>query len=176
MTTTAPARQEEGGAKAAVRFACPEDVPRLAELYGAACEELAGARGSRLLFGIGGRPAAVEASFAGELSDALHQVVLGFVGPPEGRVAASPAGYGTCCAKAMEGGELIGSIEEIYVKPDARRLGVGRAIALSLLEWCRARGCTGVDAKALPGSRAMKSFFEGEGFTARLLIMHRTLG
>jgi GNAT superfamily N-acetyltransferase len=76
----------------------------------------------------------------------------------------------------MGGGELVGSIEEIYVKPYARRLGVGRAIAVSLLEWCRARGCTGVDAKALPGSRAVKSFFESEGFTARLLVMHRTLG
>ena len=176
MTTPAPAQEEEGGAEAAVRFACPEDVPRLAELYGAACEELAGARGGRLLLGLGGRPATVEASFASELSDPLHQVVLAFVGPPEGRVTAGPAGYGTCRAKAMGGGELVGSIEEIYVKPYARRLGVGRAIAVSLLEWCRARGCTGVDAKALPGSRAVKSFFESEGFTARLLVMHRTLG
>ena len=159
-----------------VRFACQEDIPQLAELYGAACEELAGARGGRLLLGLGGRPAAVGASFASELSDPLHQVVLAFVGPPEGQVASSPAGYGTCLARAMEGGELVGSLEEIYVRPDARRLGVGRAIAVSLLEWCRARGCSGVDAKALPGSRAVKSFFESEGFTARLLVMHRTLG
>ena len=33
----------------------------------------------------------------------------------------------------------------------------------------------GVDATALPGDRLTKNFFESNGFTARLLIMHRRL-
>ena len=52
---------------------------------------------------------------------------------------------------------------------------VGRAMAESLMSWCRSQGCSGVDASALPGSRAVKSFFEANGFTARLLVMHRPL-
>jgi hypothetical protein len=48
-------------------------------------------------------------------------------------------------------------------------------MAASLLDWCRSLGCIGVDSNALPGSRAVKSFFENEGFTARLLVMHRPL-
>jgi hypothetical protein len=42
----------------------------------------------------------------------------------------------------------------------------------SLLAWASERGCQGVDATALPGDRATKNFFEGSGFTARLLVMH----
>jgi hypothetical protein len=37
------------------------------------------------------------------------------------------------------------------------------------------RGCSGVDATALPGNRATKNFFEESGFTARLLVMHHRL-
>lgn len=159
-----------------VRPACPDDASQLAGLYEAARQELATARGGRVLIGLDGRPTDVRASFAAQLSDPGHHVVLAFLGPPDGSPAGQPAGYGTCRAVVMEGGELIGSIDELYVRPEARRLAAGRALAGSLLAWCRARGCTGVDAKALPGSRAVKSFFEGEGFTARLLVMHRTLG
>jgi hypothetical protein len=45
----------------------------------------------------------------------------------------------------------------------------------SLLEWFGARGCSGVDATALPGNRATKNIFEESGFTARLLVMHHRL-
>lgn len=48
-------------------------------------------------------------------------------------------------------------------------------MATTLVQWCQAEGCAGVDTLALPGSRATKSFFEGEGFTACLLVMHRSL-
>jgi hypothetical protein len=41
-----------------------------------------------------------------------------------------------------------------------------------LVGFCRAAGCAGVDAFALPGHRAAKNFFESAGFTARALVMH----
>jgi hypothetical protein len=44
-----------------------------------------------------------------------------------------------------------------------------------LIAWCRARGCTGMDAMALPGHRQTKNFFEESGFTARKLVMHHRL-
>ncbi len=56
-----------------------------------------------------------------------------------------------------------------------RRHGVGRAMADQMVSWCVEQGCIGVDANALPGSRAVKSFFEAGRFTARLLVMHRPL-
>lgn len=43
------------------------------------------------------------------------------------------------------------------------------------LDWFVGAGCTGVDALALPGARATKNFFEENGFTARLLVVHRRL-
>ncbi|MCL6091747.1 MAG: GNAT family N-acetyltransferase, partial [Actinobacteria bacterium] len=136
------ARLSWDGAVAIVRPAREHDVAQLAEFYRAAHEELVGARGGRVLLSLHGRPADVEASFARELLDPEHQVVLALVGPQGGLKAPRPVGYGTCRASAMEGGEMLGSIEELYVSPDARRLGAGRALALSLFEWCQAQGCT----------------------------------
>jgi hypothetical protein len=48
-------------------------------------------------------------------------------------------------------------------------------MADQMVNWCQEQGCIGVDANALPGSRAVKSFFEAGRFTARLLVMHRPL-
>jgi GNAT superfamily N-acetyltransferase len=154
-----------------VRAAVTSDVPQLVELYVTACSEVVTARGGAVLLGLGGRPAEVAGSFTAQLADPSQHVVAGFVAQEAGE----PAGYGTCRTYEMAGNELLGCIEELYVRPEARRAGLGKAIAASLLEWCQAQGCVGVDAKALPGSRAAKSFFEGAGFRARLLVMHRAL-
>ena len=50
-----------------------------------------------------------------------------------------------------------------------------RPLVGAIVEFCAERGCVGVDALALPGHRAAKNFFETHGFTARSLVMHRTL-
>ena len=42
--------------------------------------------------------------------------------------------------------------------------------------WCATRGCSEVDALALPGDRATKQRLEATGFTARLLTLNRRLG
>jgi GNAT superfamily N-acetyltransferase len=69
----------------------------------------------------------------------------------------------------------IGTIEAIYVEPAARQVGVGEAMVDTITDWCNRRGCRGMDAPALPGSRPAKAFFEDHGFVARLLVMHRPL-
>lgn len=69
----------------------------------------------------------------------------------------------------------IGKVEAIYVEPEGRQVGVGEAMVGAITEWCHHRGCRGVDAPALPGSRPAKAFFEDNGFVARLLVMHRRL-
>jgi GNAT superfamily N-acetyltransferase len=151
-----------------VRPAGPDDVVRLVELYEAAVSELGTMRGGRVLLGLNGRARPLAVSFSRQVKGPGGQLVVGAVG---GEVV----GYGSCATRPLAGPELLGVVEELYVALRARRAGVGRAIAESLMSWCRSQGCTGVDASALPGSRAVKSFFEANGFTARLLVMHRPL-
>ncbi|HET9690224.1 MAG TPA: GNAT family N-acetyltransferase [Acidimicrobiales bacterium] len=66
-------------------------------------------------------------------------------------------------------------IEALYVHPGARAVGVGEAVLDALSAWAAARGCTGLDAVALPGDRPAKAFFEAHGMVARALVMHRPI-
>jgi hypothetical protein len=45
----------------------------------------------------------------------------------------------------------------------------------AVLAWAGERGCVGVDALALPGSRETKNFFESFGLVARAIVVHRDL-
>ena len=73
------------------------------------------------------------------------------------------------------GESSLGIVDACYVEPEARGVGVGRALLDDLVAWFASSGCRGVDVTALPGDRATKNFLEGAGFKARLLTMHRTL-
>jgi GNAT superfamily N-acetyltransferase len=73
------------------------------------------------------------------------------------------------------GGRRSGRIECCYVETGARGVGVGTALVEGAVAWCAARGCTDVDALALPGDRTTKQRLEGAGFTARLLTLNRRL-
>jgi GNAT superfamily N-acetyltransferase len=84
-------------------------------------------------------------------------------------------GYGIVEVAELRGGGRFGRVTELFVEPEAREVGVGETLVGALVEWCRARGCLGVDATALPGHRAAKNFFEEQGFVARSLTMHRGL-
>jgi len=72
-------------------------------------------------------------------------------------------------------GTPLGIVEFCYVEPDARGVGVGRALLDGYVQWAGDRGCGGVDVPALPGDRATKQLLEGTGFVARMLVMHRPL-
>ncbi len=87
-----------------------------------------------------------------------------------GELAGEVVGY---LAASVDG--RIGRVDGVYVDPACRSVGVGEAMITAALDWFRARGCSGVDAVALPGARATKNFFEETGFSARLLVMHREL-
>jgi ribosomal protein S18 acetylase RimI-like enzyme len=157
-----------------VRPAAMADLGRLAELYEAAMEELSALRGGQVLAALEDRAGEVARSFEGELADRLACTAVAEA-PGSAKDAAKIVGYGSCRIVEMQGGGRLGRIRELYVVPEARRAGVGRALTELLVGWCRAQGCIGVDANALPGSRTQKSFFESERFTARLLVMYRPL-
>jgi hypothetical protein len=71
--------------------------------------------------------------------------------------------------------DRIGQVDCCYVETGARGVGVGESLIGSLLGWFGERGCTGVDALALPGDRSTKQLLENAGFKARLLVLHRRL-
>ena len=70
-------------------------------------------------------------------------------------------------------GGLLGVVDDIYVDPGARSVGVGEALMDHVLAWCRDQGCFGVDSLALPGDRATKNFFESFGLVARAIVVHK---
>ncbi len=92
-----------------------------------------------------------------------------------GTVDDTVVGYALVEVGPLQDGEPLGVIREIYVEPEARSIGVGECLIDDVLAWCRTQGCVGVDALALPGNRQTKNFFETFGFTARAIVVHRSL-
>lgn len=84
-------------------------------------------------------------------------------------------GYAWARERTLADGRRIAVIDDLYVEAGARGVGVGEALMDELVAWARERGCAGIDAVALPGLRETKNFFEESGFTARLLVMHKSL-
>ena len=84
-------------------------------------------------------------------------------------------GYALARVATLTDGRPIAVVDDVYVDPAARGVGLGEALVEALVTWARDRGCIGIDAVALPGHRETKNFFEAAGFTARLLLMHKPL-
>jgi GNAT superfamily N-acetyltransferase len=140
------------------RPATAGDGDRITELCLQAREELAGERGARVLLHRELRPDERDGRriWVGTFDDVV-------------------VGYLTAEVEPLADGSTLGRVVELYVEPGARAVGVGEAMIDLALAWLVAQGCTGVDAYALPGMRDTKNFFETFGFTARLLVVHRTL-
>jgi ribosomal protein S18 acetylase RimI-like enzyme len=75
----------------------------------------------------------------------------------------------------LDPNNTVGEVVSYGVLADARGVGVGEAMLDLVIDYCRERGCTGIDAQALPGARETKNFFETFGFTARRLVVHHSL-
>jgi GNAT superfamily N-acetyltransferase len=150
----------------AARPATADDVPRLAELCREARAEVAAqVRGGPIFAAREARPEPVEESLQAMVEDTDSLVLAGTV---DGHVL----GYATGRVEVLRDGSWLGVIDDLYVEPGAREVGVGEALMDCLLPWFREQGCVGVDSTALPGARATKNFFEGSGFSARLIVMH----
>jgi GNAT superfamily N-acetyltransferase len=150
------------------RPATPDDVVRIVELAREMRAELAAMRGGELWRDREARPEPLDEAYAALLG---RDDVLTVVATIDDVVL----GFGAVVVEELRDGRRLGVITDLFVEHLAREVGLGDAMAADLLEFCRARGCTGVDATALPGHRATKNFFEGHGFTARALTMHHPL-
>jgi GNAT superfamily N-acetyltransferase len=145
-----------------------EDLPRIAELAQLARDELVPMKGGALW---SAREAVAEPfeDTYGALIDRDDALIV------VGTVDETVVGFGVVTLERLRTGETLGIISDLFVEPGARAVGVGEAMADDLVAFCATRGCTGIDALALPGHRSAKNFFEGSGFTARALVMHRAL-
>jgi GNAT superfamily N-acetyltransferase len=153
----------------AARPAAEADVARMAELCRMALAELgARERGGPVFVAREGRAEPVEDSLRADVADPGAVVVVGTI---DGTVL----GYAVGRTERLRDGQGLGRIDDLFVEPEARSVGVGEAMMDELLAWFRAQGCAGVDSTALPGARETKNFFEESGFTARLLVMHHRL-
>lgn len=84
-------------------------------------------------------------------------------------------GYAVVAFETLLDGSRLASLTDFVVDADIRGSGIGEAMMNLIVEHARADGCVGIDAKALPGDRSTKNFFESFGLKARLLTVHRSL-
>lgn len=153
------------------RPAVPQDAERCAELCRQALEELRAQRGGPLMARREAAPLSGALLRPDGLRDLLtsptHHVLVGTI---------EESVVGVAVGHVDEVDETtLGVVDGCYVEPDARGVGVGRALLDAMVGWFEASSCGGVDATALPGDRHTKNFFEASGFKARLLTLHRPL-
>jgi GNAT superfamily N-acetyltransferase len=152
----------------AARTATAGDLPVIEALVAAASEEKRGQKGGPLWFRRERRQGDPAAELAAALASPAHELVAGTL---DGTVV----GYGLARTERLDDGGLLGVIDDLYVDPGARAVGIGEAVMDHLVAWCRAQGCFGLDSLALPGDRQTKNFFESFGLVARAIIVHRPL-
>ncbi len=63
---------------------------------------------------------------------------------------------------SVSAGDLFASIEDLYVRPEARRLGVGRTLLETIGERCATRGISYVEAQTEDGEAA--AFYAACGY------------
>jgi [ribosomal protein S18]-alanine N-acetyltransferase len=60
--------------------------------------------------------------------------------------------------------EAVAELESIAVAASARRAGVGRALCVAVLDWCRVRGATSIVLEVRAGSVAAIALYAGLSF------------
>lgn len=150
------------------RGALPGDVDRVVELATEARAALVHERGGPLHLKTSPTAEEIDRSLDTALEADDRALMVG-------TYADVIVGYALVRSRPLRGDERLGVIDELYVEPDARQVGVGAALLAAVLGWCEEHGCLGVDAVALPGDRATKNFFEGFGLVARAIVAHRQL-
>jgi len=161
MTTSGPLRP-------LARPATEDDLLELVRLDRAARDHLAPLRGGELHLLWSVRPEPARATLAEDIEDPDRCVVVGCVD-------SAVLGYAVATAVVLRDGTEVAEVGELFVEPSARGVGVGEALMEAILAWATSRGCIGIDARALPGDRATKNFFESFGLVARAISVHRDL-
>ncbi len=113
-------------------------------------------------------PEPLEDHFARLMADPGHVLVAGVW---EDEVV----GYGWARRLVRLDDSPIARIEELFVTPEARSVGVGESVFDTLKQWAQEQQLVAIDAFVLPGHREAKNFFETFKMTAHALIVHTRL-
>jgi GNAT superfamily N-acetyltransferase len=158
-----------GDGDEAVHRATDADLGELTRLSRLLIDELGGQRGGRAWYLRSGKSEPLSVDLRRALHDPDAYVVVG-------TYAHSAVGYVTARLQSQPDGTTWAVVDDVYVEPDARGVGVGEALLDGVLEWAAGCGCTAVDAVVLPGMRESKNFFERFGLVARSISVQRRLG
>jgi ribosomal protein S18 acetylase RimI-like enzyme len=150
------------------RTAMIDDLEPIVLLARRGVAELTPMRGGATWAAREARPEPLDAAFAALLDRDDVAVVVGTIDEVV-------VGFGVGRVERLRDGGVHGVVDELFVEPDARSIGVGEAVVERLLVFFGEQGCAGADALALPGNRATKNFFEQQGFVARAIVMHKRL-
>ncbi len=153
----------------AARRAVEADEPAIAALQAEARLHVHAARGGRLLVERDRQPDVSAELLTRAIAGAGEVVVA--VGTLDELVV----GFAVAREQPTASGDPIAEIVELWVTPDARKVGVGEELLGLIERWAAERGCAGLDADALPGDRDTKNFFESHGLVARSIRVHRAL-
>lgn len=145
-----------------------EDLPRLLDLVERGVAELSANKGGGVWALAEARQRPYRDRLEAELDDPDALVLAGTIDDVV-------IGYAVAAIRPLPGGGQLGVLTDVFVEPGAREVGVGDRLLDHVLDWCRDRGCIGVDSIALPGDRHTKNFFEAHGLVARAIVVHRSL-
>ena len=151
-----------------VRVAELSDREVLGSLAAEARVELANKRGGDVVERLDPYRADSRAEIVRAVEDPAATLLLG-------DIDGTAVGYGLMTLRTVVDGSLHATVEEIFVLPEARSVGVGEAIIETLLADASERGAAAIQSMALPGDRATKNFFESQGMVARSILVHRWL-
>ncbi len=156
------------GLRPVARTAVEDDLAELVRLDRVARDHLSPLRGGELHLLWSTRPEPPDGTLRADLDDPDRCVLVGCLGT-------AVVGYAVASLVPLRDGTSVAEVGELFVETPARGVGVGEALMQQLLSWATARGCIGIDARALPGDRATKNFFESFGLVARAISVHRDL-
>lgn len=67
------------------------------------------------------------------------------------------------------GGVLVGEMSDMWVEPEARRLGIAEKLTRLAAEWTRAQGAYSVEAQLLYTNEPIQKLYDRMGFTRELV-------
>ncbi len=124
-----------------------------------------------------------EAAVPGNRAGGLAQLLEAHLDHPDGRVFVAAHGDQllgfvsvAIARRAPPFAERArGQIEHLVVRPEARRQGLGRDLALRALDWLREAGVSRVELEVATDNPAGRGFWAALGFEAVAEVLERTL-
>ena len=151
----------------AARLATTADITELVSLARVGRDAIRDARGGAMWLARQAPPGPLPDMFEAAITEPESAVHLGCIDDV-------PLGF--ILARIADGEPRIAVVEELFVLPEARGVGLGEHMMNATIDWAAANSCSGVDGYALPGDRATKNFFETFGLVARGIVVHRRIG